>query len=94
MNENFNAFSYFSRYFSQLDEDLLFELLEIYGPDFDLFGYNSTKYFEFVQTTKPKSTDPFKTKPSIAIKTQENHQQQQQQQQMNQKNKMTSIDSL
>lgn len=29
--------------------DTLNKLLEIYGPDFDLFGYDKTKYFDIVQ---------------------------------------------
>lgn len=55
----------FCRYFAQIDEDLLIELLDIYGPDFDLFGYNSTKYFGIVQPSKvtyryssPTSVEP------------------------------------
>lgn len=27
--------------------------MQIYGPDFDLFGYNSTKYFDIVKSNKP-----------------------------------------
>ncbi|XP_055539620.1 carbohydrate sulfotransferase 11 isoform X2 [Wyeomyia smithii] len=38
-----------SRYFSQIDERLLTEVLEIYQLDFELFGYNSTKYYSYVQ---------------------------------------------
>lgn len=37
------------RYFAQLDTDLLQSLLVIYEPDFELFGYNSTKYHDLVQ---------------------------------------------
>lgn len=37
------------RYFSQIDERLLTEVLEIYQLDFELFGYNSTKYYSYVQ---------------------------------------------
>ncbi|XP_062547930.1 carbohydrate sulfotransferase 11 [Armigeres subalbatus] len=36
------------RYFSQIDERLLTEVLEIYQLDFELFGYNSTKYYSYV----------------------------------------------
>lgn len=32
---------------------MLKDLLQIYGPDFDLFGYNSTKYFDIVKSSKP-----------------------------------------
>lgn len=32
---------------------MLKDLLQIYGPDFDLFGYNSTKYFDIVKSRKP-----------------------------------------
>ncbi|XP_055591852.1 carbohydrate sulfotransferase 11-like [Uranotaenia lowii] len=39
------------RYFSQIDEQLLTEVLEIYQLDFELFGYNSTKYYSYVQET-------------------------------------------
>jgi hypothetical protein len=42
------------RYFSQIDEDLLKEILEIYQLDFDLFGYNSTEYINYVKPTKKK----------------------------------------
>ncbi|XP_063702327.1 carbohydrate sulfotransferase 11 [Culicoides brevitarsis] len=38
------------KYFAQIDENLLREILEIYEPDFELFGYNSTKYFDLVQS--------------------------------------------
>lgn len=40
-----------TRYFSQIDEQLLTEVLEIYQLDFELFGYNSTKYYSYVQET-------------------------------------------
>ncbi|XP_039448671.1 carbohydrate sulfotransferase 11 [Culex pipiens pallens] len=39
------------RYFAQIDEQLLTEVLEIYQLDFELFGYNSTKYYSYVQET-------------------------------------------
>lgn len=42
-----------SRYFSQIDDILLAGLLDIYNADFDLFGYNSTKYFDIVKMNKP-----------------------------------------
>lgn len=45
--------SLFFRYFSQIDEDLLKQILEIYQLDFELFGYNSTVYYNYV---KPSST--------------------------------------
>lgn len=32
---------------------MLNDLLKIFGADFDLFGYNSTKYFDIVKSTKP-----------------------------------------
>jgi Sulfotransferase family len=38
-----------SRYFSQIDEDLLQQILEIYQLDFDLFDYDSSKYAKMVQ---------------------------------------------
>lgn len=42
------------RYFSKIDDAMLKDLLQIYGPDFDLFGYNSTKYFDIVKkSSKP-----------------------------------------
>ncbi|XP_055639200.1 carbohydrate sulfotransferase 11 [Toxorhynchites rutilus septentrionalis] len=44
-----NTRSLTPRYFSQIDEHLLTEVLEIYQLDFELFGYNSTKYYSFVQ---------------------------------------------
>lgn len=47
----FNNYAF--RYFSQMDSDTLTKLLAVYGADFDLFGYNSTKYYELVQ---PSST--------------------------------------
>lgn len=50
-------FVYIYRYYSQLDMSTLRDLLKIYGPDFDLFGYNSTKYFDIVKSDKPPSTD-------------------------------------
>lgn len=40
------------RYFAQLDTELLQGLLVIYEPDFELFGYNSTKYHDLVQHTE------------------------------------------
>lgn len=36
---------------------MLKDLLKIYGPDFDLFGYNSTKYFDIVKSDKPPKID-------------------------------------
>ncbi|XP_040170684.1 carbohydrate sulfotransferase 11-like [Anopheles arabiensis] len=38
------------RYFAQIDEKLLTDVLEIYQLDFELFGYNSTKYYGYVQS--------------------------------------------
>lgn len=38
------------RYFSQIDIETLNQLLDVYGPDFELFGYNSTKYMKIVQS--------------------------------------------
>ncbi|XP_035778874.1 carbohydrate sulfotransferase 11-like [Anopheles albimanus] len=38
------------RYFAQIDEKLLTDVLEIYQLDFELFGYNSTKYYSYVQS--------------------------------------------
>lgn len=32
---------------------MLRDLLKIYEADFDLFGYNSTKYFDIVKSSKP-----------------------------------------
>ncbi|XP_031622900.1 carbohydrate sulfotransferase 11 [Contarinia nasturtii] len=45
-----------NKYFSKLDDVMLRDLLKIYGPDFDLFGYNSTKYFDIVKSSKPPIT--------------------------------------
>jgi chondroitin 4-sulfotransferase 11 len=39
------------KYFSQIKEDLLRQLLEIYQLDFDLFNYDSSKYMQIVQKT-------------------------------------------
>ncbi|GAB0092258.1 Carbohydrate sulfotransferase [Sergentomyia squamirostris] len=36
------------KYFSQIDAQTLDQLLEIYEPDFELFGYNYTKYYELI----------------------------------------------
>ncbi|XP_058826419.1 carbohydrate sulfotransferase 11 [Topomyia yanbarensis] len=41
------------RYFSEIDVRLLTDVLEIYQLDFEMFGYNSTKYYSYVQ----ESTD-------------------------------------
>lgn len=41
---------FFIRYFAQIDEKLLRDVLDIYEPDFELFGYNSTKYYYLVQS--------------------------------------------
>lgn len=38
-----------AKYFGQIDGNTLMDLLDVYGPDFELFGYNSTKYFDIVQ---------------------------------------------
>lgn len=46
------------RYFSQIDEELLQQILDIYQLDFDLFQYDSTKYAKMVQKGgKAKSID-------------------------------------
>ncbi|XP_055295890.1 carbohydrate sulfotransferase 11 isoform X2 [Sitodiplosis mosellana] len=46
-----------NKYFSKLDDVILTDLLKIYGADFDLFGYNSTKYFDIVKkSSKPPTT--------------------------------------
>lgn len=52
---NFSS-SEFPRYFSKLDDVVLKDLLKIYGADFDLFGYNSTKYFDIVKSSNPPTT--------------------------------------
>jgi len=39
----------FFRYFSQIDRNLLKDILEIYQIDFDLFNYDSSKYWKIVQ---------------------------------------------
>lgn len=41
------------RYFAQLNSDQLHGLLAIYEPDFELFGYNSTKYRALVRPADP-----------------------------------------
>lgn len=41
-----------SRYFSQIDEELLRQILEIYQLDFDLFDYDSSKYHQLVKKSK------------------------------------------
>ncbi|XP_058452085.1 carbohydrate sulfotransferase 11-like [Malaya genurostris] len=46
-----NTKALLARYFSQIDERLLTDVLEIYQLDFELFGYNSTKYYSYVQET-------------------------------------------
>lgn len=45
-----------NKYFSKIDDTMLKDLLQIYGPDFDLFGYNSTKYFDLVKSSKPPTS--------------------------------------
>lgn len=58
-----------SRYFSKLDDVMLKDLLKIYGADFELFGYNSTKYFDIVKkSSKPPTTTPNVTTVATAIK--------------------------
>lgn len=37
------------RYYSQLSEEQLKKLYNIYGLDFEMFGYNITKYYEIVK---------------------------------------------
>jgi hypothetical protein len=49
---NSMIFNVFHRYFSQIDVVLLNEILEIYQFDFDLFNYDSSKYFKLVQNPK------------------------------------------
>lgn len=49
------TFSY--RYFSKIDAKLLREVLDIYQIDFDLFGYDSSKYFKMVQQEKLAGID-------------------------------------
>lgn len=44
----------FSRYFSQIDEDILKQIIEIYQLDFDLFNYDSSKYLTMVQKSVSK----------------------------------------
>lgn len=46
-----------SRYFSQIDEETLTKVLEIYQLDFDLFDYDSSKYSKMVQKNKIKTLD-------------------------------------
>ena len=36
------------RYYSQLNLSLLNELIEMYKIDYDMFGYNATKYYDYV----------------------------------------------
>uniref|UniRef100_A0A1B0D8W1 Carbohydrate sulfotransferase n=1 Tax=Phlebotomus papatasi TaxID=29031 RepID=A0A1B0D8W1_PHLPP len=36
------------KYFGQIDAQTLDQILEIYEPDFELFGYNFTKYYELI----------------------------------------------
>lgn len=35
--------------YSQLDGNLILELLEMYRLDFELFGYNTTKYYYMIK---------------------------------------------
>ncbi|CAG9799276.1 unnamed protein product [Chironomus riparius] len=49
-----NTASLISRYFSQIDRHLLEDILEIYQLDFDLFNYNSSKYWKIVQQKSDK----------------------------------------
>lgn len=51
-NRNFIVHLY--RYFSQIDEDLLQQVLDIYQLDFDLFDYDSSKYNKMVQKNEAK----------------------------------------
>lgn len=37
------------KYFKQLDKQMLNDLLDIYGIDFEMFGYDSKMYFNFVK---------------------------------------------
>ncbi|PSN31927.1 hypothetical protein C0J52_21772 [Blattella germanica] len=39
------------KYYSQLSEQQLKKLFNIYGIDFEMFGYNMTKYYSMVQKT-------------------------------------------
>lgn len=41
-----------NRYFSQIDESLLTQILEIYQLDFDLFDYDSSKYWKLVRKSE------------------------------------------
>lgn len=42
------------RYFSQIDEDILKQIIDIYQLDFDLFDYDSSKYLKMVQKSESK----------------------------------------
>lgn len=49
----------FPRYFSQIDEAILEQILEIYQLDFDLFNYDSSKYLKMVQARDEKQLDVY-----------------------------------
>lgn len=44
-----NTTSLLKHYYSQLDENLLNKLLEIYGIDFEMFGYDANVYRSYVK---------------------------------------------
>uniref|UniRef100_A0A1B0CW14 Carbohydrate sulfotransferase n=1 Tax=Lutzomyia longipalpis TaxID=7200 RepID=A0A1B0CW14_LUTLO len=37
------------KYFGQIDAQTLDQIIEIYEPDFEFFGYNFTKYYELIE---------------------------------------------
>jgi hypothetical protein len=45
------------RYFAQIDTNLLKDILEIYQLDFDLFGYDSSRYVKYVQRVENNDND-------------------------------------
>ncbi|CRK93608.1 CLUMA_CG007138, isoform A [Clunio marinus] len=47
-----NTNTVIEKYFSQIDENLLKQILEIYQLDFDLFNYDSTRYLKMVQKSE------------------------------------------
>lgn len=44
------------RYFAELSVELLDDLMEIYGPDFKLFGYDATAYYDVVRRAAGNGT--------------------------------------
>ncbi|XP_055917632.1 carbohydrate sulfotransferase 11 [Eupeodes corollae] len=68
-----NTGNLIQRYFSQIDRQTLDAVLDIYRLDFELFGYDLTKYYDIVQppstTTPPYSPELFTTNLSTVSQT-------------------------